>query len=210
MLQWNRLGMAPGFCAPWGFKAPICRRLCYGSNGHADRVEVVDLHRALLRRTNHTGSDIRISSGTIMNPKAFPRQSVNSAWWTWKKVFATKWQKSDHINSLELRALVHSVDWRVFHRLEFSCRIFHLVDSYIVMAIVSKGRTSSAMLRPLLRKLAATLLACDLYLIVGHVGSLDNPTEPSIGAGLAVPPELRGESRGKTSCLLMLGLLTLL
>ena len=78
---WNRLGMAPGFCAPWGEYLPMERALRYGNlEGIENSVEVVQLHQALLRRCNHTGSDIRIASGVIMNPKAFPRQSVNAAW----------------------------------------------------------------------------------------------------------------------------------
>ena len=28
---WRRLGMAPGYCAPLGVEAPLCRKLCYGS-----------------------------------------------------------------------------------------------------------------------------------------------------------------------------------
>lgn len=36
------------------------------------------LNRFLLRRTNHTGSDVRVVSGQVMNPKTFPRQSVAS------------------------------------------------------------------------------------------------------------------------------------
>ena len=175
---WGRLGMAPGFCAPLGENLPMERSLRYGNLlAEQGSVDVVQLHRALLRRCNHTGSDIRISSGAIMNPKAFPRQSVNAAWWNWSKVFAFKWLRKDHINALELRSIIHALEWRVFHRKEERLRVFHLTDSYVCMSVVSKGRSSSAMLKPLLQRLGALLLAFDLYLLIGHVESLDNPTD---------------------------------
>ena len=102
---------------------------------------------------------VRVSTGAVTNPRAFPRQSAPAAWWEWEKVFAYTWQSNDHINSLELRSLVHSVEWRASHLHEFSFRIFHLTDSYVAMSVVSKGRSSSKMLKPLLRRLAAVLMA---------------------------------------------------
>ena len=175
---WKRMGMAPGFVAPLQTQIPLVRRLAYGALGpqHLE-IETASLHLSLLRRTNHTGSDVRISSGLVMNPKAYPRQAVCSGWWHWCKVFANKWNRDDHINSLELRSIVNAVEWRISHLKECSMRIFHITDSYVCMAIISKGRTSSAMLRPLLRRLAADLLLFDLYLVVAHVASLDNPTD---------------------------------
>ena len=175
---WNRAGLAPGMVLPLDVPVPLARRLGYGlSPFQTKHFTTQDLELCLLRRTNHTGSDVRIASGLVMNPKAYPRQAVNSSWWQWKKVFAHKWARGDHINSLELRAIVNSIEWRIGHLKEHSLRIFHLTDSYVCMAIISKGRTSSAMLRPSLARLAAALLAFDLYLIIAHVGSLDNPTD---------------------------------
>ena len=177
-LLWKRLGMAPGFCAPLHIQVPMTRALRYGTFPLGDQpIGVVELHQALMRRCNHTGSDIRIASGAIMNPKAFPRQSVNASWWNWSKVFACKWTRVDHINSLELRAILQTLEWRVFHRKESCLRLVHLTDSYVCMSVVSKGRSSSAMLKPLLQRLSAVLLAFDLYLLVGHVESLDNPID---------------------------------
>ena len=81
------------------------------------------------------------------------------------------------MNSLELRSLVHAVEWRIKHVKESHLRIFHLTDSYVAMSIVSKGRTSARLLKPLLRRLTALLLAWDLYLVVTHVESAENPTD---------------------------------
>lgn len=172
---WSRAGLAPGFVSPLFCEAPLQRRLVYGGSGVPQMVS--SLHRALLRRVNHTGSDVRVSTGAVTNPRAFPRQSAPAGWWIWEKVFAYKWKSNDHINSLELRSLVHALEWRVTHLQEASIRAFHLTDSYIAMSIVSKGRTSSRMLKPLLRRLSAVLLAFDVYLIVSHVESSENPTD---------------------------------
>lgn len=170
-----RMGLAPGYCCPLSWQAPLRRQLQYGQppGNHS----IPQMHAALLRRVNHTGSDIRISSGTVMNPRAYPRQSVPAEWWLWQKAFAYRWQRGDHINSLEFRSIIHAVEWRLRHLHETSCRIFHVTDSYVCMAIISKGRTSSRMLRPLVQRLGSWLLAFNIYLIVSHVESIENPTD---------------------------------
>ena len=172
----NRMGMAPGFCCDIGVKIPLQRRLAY-MVPRKKHLPVSAIHGCLLRRVNHTGSDVRIASGMLLNPKSFPRQSAAAGWWLWDKVFAYRWDKTDHINALEMRAIIHAVEWRITHLKEGHCRIFHLTDSYICMSIISKGRTSSRMLKPLLARLTALLLAFDIYLIVVHIESTENPTD---------------------------------
>eukprot|EP00438_Fugacium_kawagutii_P003316 Skav229330 [mRNA] locus=scaffold2917:69352:73753:- [translate_table: standard] len=108
----SRMGLAPGFNCPLSWSAPLTRKLTYGLP--AGDYGVQHLHQALLRRVNHTGSDVRISTGVVMNSKCFPRQSVNAAWWLWKKGFAYRWKRSDHINSLEFRSIVHAIEWRLW------------------------------------------------------------------------------------------------
>jgi len=171
----NRMGMPPGFCCSLDVEIPLTRELSYGLSTKS--FPVSGLHSCLLRRVNHTGSDVRIASGLVLNPKAFPRQSALADWWEWSKVFAYRWQKHDHINSLELRSIIHAIEWRVRHLKEHHVRIFHLTDSYICMSIISKGRSSSRMLKPLLRRLGAILLTFDLQLIISHVESTENPTD---------------------------------
>ena len=97
----DRMGMAPGFCCPLAVKIPLQRGLSYSSE--CTILPVQCLHSALLRRVNHTGSDVRISSGTLMNPRNFPGQSAAAGWWNWAKVFSCRWSRFDHINNLEVR-----------------------------------------------------------------------------------------------------------
>lgn len=172
---WSRMGLAPGYCSAIHYTAHLQRSLVYCQG--TPLASVQDLHKCLVQRTNHTGSDVRIASSTLMNPKAFPRQSVCSQWWQWRKVFAYRWSRPDHINSLELRSIIHSIEYRIKHLRESHMRIFHLSDSYIAISIIAKGRSSSRMLRPLLRRLTAALLVYGLYLIMGHVESTENPCD---------------------------------
>ena len=175
-MLWSRMGLAPGYCAPLFLEAPIQRRLFYGAYPNGSETAEA-LHRGLLRRINHTGSDIRVTSGQVVNPKAFPRQSVCADWWKWTPVFAARWARTDHINNLELRAIIQAVRWRISHHKETDMRILHVTDSYVCMSVISKGRSSSKMLQFLLRRLAAELLAFGLLLILSHVESSENPTD---------------------------------
>lgn len=178
----RRMGLAPGFCCQPSVLAPLSRTPCYGAEGST--IEPVgSLHRCLLRRVNHTGSDIRVSSGVVMNPKAFPRQSVCSEWWKWEHLFAYSWKRKDHINPLELRSIMHAVQWRIRHLGEHDSRVFHIADSYICMSIIGKGRSSSRMLNHILQQLNGWLLTFGVQLLVMHVESTKNPTDESSRLG---------------------------
>lgn len=172
-----RMGLAPGFRNLIRTEVPLCRRLSYGHVGFADNKKVHDLNRYLLTRTNHTGSDIRISTGEILNPKAHPRQGVEAAWWHWLPSFRVHWKIQEHINKLELRSILLAIQYRVNHHHETNMRIFHISDSYVCLSMIGKGRTGSKQLTPVLRKLNAVLLAHGLTIIIGHVESTMNPTD---------------------------------
>lgn len=70
-----RMGLAPGFRASLRTVAPLGKSLLYGTpskvliqlDGDPEQ-----LNRLLLRRTNHTGSDVRVTSGEVMNSKVSP------------------------------------------------------------------------------------------------------------------------------------------
>jgi len=98
------MGLAPGFI-------PVARECRLGRRPKYGRPPLLDattkhLAEILLGKTNHTGSDIRITTGQVLCPKAFPRQIVASRWWNWTQSFACRWARKDHINSLEHRAIV--------------------------------------------------------------------------------------------------------
>ena len=172
----QRMGLAPGCSCPWRYTAPLARRLVYGVK--EDRsLGVQDLNKLLLSRTNHTGSDIRIATGQVMNAKAFPRQSIEATWWKWQPVFRFRWERSEHINCLELRAILQTLMYRIRHHKIKEARIFHITDSYICMSIIGKGRSGSRFLNRVLKQLNAHLLLFGLTLVLGHVESTENPTD---------------------------------
>ena len=84
----QRMGLAPGFRGQLRLQAPLCKSLRYGTPVQVleqCHKTVSDFNRFLLRRTNHTGSDVRIATGDILAPKQYPRQSVASSWWKWEE-----------------------------------------------------------------------------------------------------------------------------
>ena len=173
----GRMGIAPGIVIPIHRTCRIQRSLAYGDGGELQQFTPRELNKVLLSRTNHTGSDVRISTGEILNPKAAVRQSIQASWWKWQHCFAVKWKQRDHINLLELRSILLSIKFHVTHLRHSDLRIFHLTDSYICMSVISKGRSGSRQLGRVLKQLNAHLLGFSLQLIIAHVESSENPTD---------------------------------
>lgn len=121
----QRMGLAPGFRNSIRLQCPLARRLRYGFSHFTSTLEVSEINRHLLSRTNHTGSDVRITTGELLNPRAYPRQGVQAGWWEWKPAFKLRrWKKKDHINHLELRSIFWLYNTR-FHIREFvKCVLF--------------------------------------------------------------------------------------
>ena len=172
----NRMGLAPGSSASLDVVCPLARKLSYG-HPEGMGVTVSDLTRVLLTRVNRTGSDVRVTTGRVLNPRAFPRQSASADWWQWKSVFSCRWARKEHINLLEMRSILLSFRWRIRHLAEVDCRFIHLTDSYVSMSIISKGRSSSDMIMHVMRQIAATQFAFNLFPILIHVESTENPTD---------------------------------
>lgn len=174
----GRMGLAPGFRAALRCSAPLARRLQYGfSTQDGSSISVEHLNRLLLRKTNHTGSDVRVITGEIMNAKTYPRQSVAAQWWHWREVFSKKWGHKQHINCLELESILMGVKYQILHHRVLDMRIFQISDSYVAISVVSKGRSSSWRLQKILNKVSAHLLAFGLQLILSHIESTENPTD---------------------------------
>ena len=171
-----RLGLAPGISSDLGFQAPFSLKPVYPGNS-CRPVGVSDLNVHLLQRANHTGADVRITTGQIMSTKAYPRESVSSSWWVWENIFQSRWQFAQHINVLEARAIYLSLLWKARCLVLANRRNLHLTDSYVCLSVLAKGRTSSKQLHPVISKVSALLLAAGSYLALCHVDSADNPTD---------------------------------
>ena len=190
----HRMGLSPDFTTSLRVKAPLQRALCGGIFDDVPGA-LKDLNRILLTRTNHTGSDVKISTGEVLNPKAATRQSIEESWWNWDHVFQVKWQVQQHINVLELRAIMLAVKYHILNLKKSHARIFHITDSYICMSVVSKGRSGSRQFNKVLRQLNAYLLGFGIYIIIAPVESSENPTD-NVSREMALrPAPLKGRAR---------------
>lgn len=106
------------------------------------------------------------------------RSSIPSKLWRWKVITGWRWTGSrEHINSLELRAVLTSVRWRVEHRRHVRSRFLHLVDSLVVLHALSRGRSSSKKLRSTLARINALLLCSSNQALWGYVQTDQNPAD---------------------------------
>jgi len=172
----RRMGLAPGCGLAVHLEAPIQRALCYGPTG-SNSPRTQDLVAHLSRHVNHTGSDVCLSLGTPFSPKVPNHVTLRADWWTWKMLFTTKWKFSSHINFLEMKMILQSIQWRARKSSACNSRWLHLSDSMVSNYILSKGRTSSQLLQPVTREIAAHLLALNSLQMQGHVDSAENPTD---------------------------------
>ena len=172
----NRFGLPSGSSAAAQVEFPLISR-------NPEEVELVpqdhsgQLVAQLSRHVNHTGSDVSISMGTPFNSKGRGHASIRAHWWRWKLVFTSRWNFMNHINYLEMRVILQSIKWRARSAHSIGSRWLHLADSMVCNYVLSKGRTSSLMLQPLTREIAAHLLALNAVQLQGHVDSIENPTD---------------------------------
>ena len=73
--------------------------------------------------------------------------------------------------------ILFSLLWKCRNPNSVCKRWLHLEDSLVSLLVLSKGRTSSALLQPLCNKIGALQLAMGSYLLHGHVASEENPTD---------------------------------
>ncbi len=95
----------------------------------------------------------------------------------WRTRCSQQWSDNfEHINALELRAVVRALQLTIRNR-NTGIRVLGLVDSTVVVAAVSKGRSSSFVLLRQLRRLTALCLAYDVRLYLRWVSTESNPAD---------------------------------
>ena len=120
------------------------------------------------------------------SPDARARLDEYAAFYTdvgsarWSTIISSAWRSPEHINSLELRAVLLALHWLTSYPSSHSSRVYLLVDSTVALYALWKGRTSSAPLLLILRKINALLMATQISLLTGWLPSAVNPAdEPS-------------------------------
>ena len=130
----------------------------------------------MIRSAIYRGSDVRLTSGVLMNPASWPRQSFDTSLLKWKIVLAFP-QSGQHINALELRAALAAQKWMRRASRNIHCRFIHCLDSQVCIAVATKGRSSSYLLNSLLIRLNANVLASSQYPFYTYVRSETNPAD---------------------------------
>lgn len=77
-----------------------------------DRRLSVQMVNAFVKRQEYRGSDVRLDVGTLYRPDSFPRGTVSPHRWRWHVAHSYRFTQQEHINLLELRALIHTFEWR--------------------------------------------------------------------------------------------------
>ena len=109
------------------------------------------------------------------------RASVPAKLWSWKTVASWAWTGSpEHINALELRAVLTALRWRLERHQQINVKFLHLIDSMVALHSLSRGRSSSRKLRRTVLRINALLLATKSQCVWAYVHTKQNPAdEPS-------------------------------
>ena len=132
---------------------------------------------AFVRRQEYRGSDVRLDIGSLYRPDSFPRGSVNPNKWIWHTAHHWPFKREEHINLLELRALIHTFEWRLRKSAFGDCRPLHLTDSQVALSVSVKGRSSSRRLNNLLKKFAVLQVGGGIFPLLAWVESEANPAD---------------------------------
>ena len=138
------------------------------------QLELIEIY---LRRQECRGSDVRLDTGSLYRPVAWPRMAISSRKWHWQVMKSVKYTTPEHINVLEMRMYLFSIRWRLRKASRFHQRHLHLMDSQVSLSVAAKGRSSSSQLNRILWRVCALLLASDTYPLLGYVQSKDNPAD---------------------------------
>ena len=99
-----------------------------------------------------------------------------ASWWAWRVVVSYPLGGA-HINALELKACLASLRWRLRRRGMCRSRFVHFADSQVCLAVMVKGRSSSKVLRFILRRYNSLMLASSSYAAYAYVHTLINPAD---------------------------------
>ena len=124
------------------------------------------------------GSDVRLDLQVVYRPDAVVRTTVGLVGGFGRRPSPNyKWRRDEHINLLELRAILTSLEWRARSASFHSCRFLHLSDSQICLAVLTKGHSSSRKINHILRKISALCLALNLFPLWAWIASRLNPAD---------------------------------
>ena len=138
-----------------------------------------DLAFKLCNLVSMKGEDILLSTPSSQLVKYHRlRASVPAKLWKWTVVAGWKWRRGkEHINSLELRAILNAVKWRIQHCGHLGKRLLHLTDSLVCLHALTRGRTSSRRLRSTMARINALVLCSGSQFVWSYVSTDTNPAD---------------------------------
>lgn len=142
------------------------------------------------------GEDILLTAPTSQLVKHHRlRATIPSKLWRWSVVTGWKWKHGrEHINALELRAILTSLRWRVEHKHHMNTRLIHLTDSMVCLHCLARGRSSSRKLRRTMSRINALILAGNLQPIWAYIHTDQNPADKPSRWGGRVRTKFRNAS----------------
>ena len=149
------------------------------SQGTRTCEESAGLVQKLWGLTSLKGEDLMLQ-GASEAPLKFHRlrTSIPSKIWRWRTVSGWKWNnKDEHINALELRAVLTTVKWRTEQLKQQDVRCVHLIDSLVALHSLTRGRSSSRKLMRTVMRINSYLLVSGLQPLWGYVNTKDNPAD---------------------------------
>ena len=106
------------------------------------------------------------------------RASIPSNLWRWRVICGWRWRGDpEHINGLELRAVLTALRWRFARKGWLNTRFLRMVDSQVCLHSLARGRSSSRKLRRTLLRINALLLASGSHGIWTYVHTELNPAD---------------------------------
>lgn len=133
----------------------------------------------LLTLVSMKGEDLLLQASSEDSVKYHRlRASVPAKLWRWKTITGWSWRdNSEHINVLEMRAVLTSLRWRIEKKQILHSKFIHLVDSLVCLHSLSRGRSSSRKLKRSLLRINALLLATKCHVVWAYVHTKDNPAD---------------------------------
>ena len=158
--------------------------------GSADQTILV---QKLGNLTSVTGEDILLTTSSSQLARFHRlRASIPARLWRWRIVSGWRWSGDpEHINALEMRAVLTTLKWRIHHKHQVNCRFLHLVDSLVVLHALARGRSSSRKLRSTLSRINALLLCSGNQALWGYVQTDQNPADRPSRWGVRVRTKFR-------------------
>ena len=118
--------------------------------------------RDLARHVGLKGTDIRLTLPKGMENSREIQVPYPAFRWFWKTVLAYRWTSTQHINVLEMTAILAELRRRSRSVKEFHTRYVNIVDSMVAYWAATKGRSSSVRLNRTLRRMMSVELAANI------------------------------------------------